>query len=131
MYGYTGTAVLCNDYSDDLNYSNYFALFDTCTRQVNIWERAKRRRYQVHTLTGGHGASGGYDGLNYMLILHGDAGPLGTYPILSKLPDKFSRFLYEFHDFRFERLELPPLPDDRSDFDVHGALSPEQVTGNR
>ncbi len=27
---------------------------------------------------------------------------LGIYPILSVLPDKFARFLFEFHAFRFE-----------------------------
>jgi hypothetical protein len=37
------------------------------------------------------------------------------------------RFLYEFHDFRFDSLDLPPLPADRSDFDVHGALKTHQV----
>ena len=52
---------------------------------------------------------GGYDALNHMLIVHGHAGKLGEYPILSKLPDKFARFLYEFHDFHFQRLHLPPL----------------------
>jgi hypothetical protein len=41
-----------------------------------------------------------------------------------------SRFLYEFHDYRFLSLDLPPLPADRSDFDVHGALEDEQVTQN-
>ncbi len=43
------------------------------------------------------------------------------------LRDKFARFLYEFHAFRFESLDLPPLPADRSDFDVHGALDDEQI----
>ena len=47
---------------------------------------------------------------------------MGIYPILSVLPDKFARFLFEFHSVRFESLDLPPLPADRSDFDVHGAL---------
>jgi hypothetical protein len=37
---------------------------------------------------------------------------------------------YEFHDYRFLSLDLPPLPADRSDFDVHGALEDEQVTHN-
>ena len=70
---------------------------------------------------------GGYDALNHMLILHGHAGKLGEYPILSKLPDKLARFLYDFHNFHFQRLKLPPLPADRSDFDVHKALAPHQV----
>jgi hypothetical protein len=43
------------------------------------------------------------------------------------LPDKFARFLYEFHDFRFESLDLPLLPADRSAFDAHGALDDSQV----
>ncbi len=43
------------------------------------------------------------------------------------LPDKFARFLFEFHAFRFESLELPPLPADHSDFDVHGSLEHDKV----
>ena len=57
----------------------------------------------------------------------GMAGLLGTYPILSVLPDKFARFLFEFHSGRFETLDLPTLPDDRSQFDVHGALKDDKV----
>ena len=52
---------------------------------------------------------------------------LGTYEILSVLPDKFARFLFEFHVHRFESLNLPFLPADRSDFDVHGALLDDKV----
>ena len=43
------------------------------------------------------------------------------------LPDKFARFLFEFHSVRFESLNLPPLPADRSNFDVHGALEDDKV----
>ena len=87
----------------------------------------------MHTLVGGGGQHGGYYALDYRRIKHGDAGNLGNYPILSYLPDKFARFLarYEFHAFRFESLDLPPLPADRSDFDVHGALKDEQVRVQR
>ncbi len=56
-----------------------------------------------------------------------EAGKLGDYPILAVLPDKFARFLFEFHDFRFASLDLPHLPADRIDFDVYGALENEQV----
>ncbi len=59
--------------------------------------------------------------------MRGEAGKLGNYPMLAVLLDKLTRFLYEFHDFRFMSLELPHLLADRSDFDVHGALSDEQV----
>ncbi len=37
--------------------------------------------------------------------------------------DEFHAFLYEFYALRFEILNLSPLPADRSDFDVHGALN--------
>jgi hypothetical protein len=76
-------------------------------------------RHIVRTLVGSRGQHGGFDALDYRKIKHGDAGELGNYSILSVLPDKFARFLYEFHDFRFQSLDLPPLPADRSDFDVH------------
>ena len=84
----------------------------------------KVRRYIVHTLVGGGGQQGGFDALDYRKIKHCDAG---KYDILSVLPDKFARFLNEFHDFRFSGLDLPPLPADRSDFDVHGAIDNDQV----
>ena len=60
--------------------------------------------------------------------MRGDAGKLEKYDILAFLPDKVARFLYEYHDFRFQSLDLPPSPHDRSDFDLHAALKPEQVT---
>jgi hypothetical protein len=41
--------------------------------------------------------------------------------------DKFARFLFEYHSHRFESLDLPQLPADRSDFDVHGALLDDKV----
>jgi len=82
----------------------------------------------VHTLVGGRGQHGGFDALDYRKIRHGNAGKLGTYDILSVLPDKFARFLFEFHAHRFESLDLPFLPADRSDFDVHGALLDDKVT---
>ena len=97
--------------------------------RINIWERAKKRKHLVHILQGGRGNKGGYDALNHMLIIHGDAGHLGKYPVLSLLPDKFVRFLYEFHHSLFQRLDLPPLPHDRSDIDVHRLLSaPQKIT---
>ena len=70
---------------------------------------------------------GGFDALDYRRIKQGDAGKLGNYPILSVLPDKFARFLFELHGFRFESLDLPLLPADRSDFDVHGAREDDKV----
>ena len=81
----------------------------------------------MHTLVGGGGQRGGFDALDYRKIKQGDAGKLGNYPILAYLPDKFARFLYEFHSYRFESLDLLPLPADRSNFDVHGALEDDQV----
>ena len=85
------------------------------------------RRHIVHTLVGGGGQDGGFDALDYRKIKQGNAGKLGTYEILSVLPDKFARFLFEFHAHRFESLDLPFIPADRSDFDVHGALLDDKV----
>jgi hypothetical protein len=59
-----------------------------------------------------------------------DARKLGYYLILFVLPDKFARFLYEIHVFRFDSLDLPPLLAERNGFDVHGALEDAQVTQN-
>ena len=81
----------------------------------------------MHTLVGGGGQEGGFDALDYRKIKHGDAGKLGKYDIFSVLPDKIARFLYGFHDFLFSRLDLPPLPADRSDFDLHGAIDNDKA----
>jgi hypothetical protein len=64
---------------------------------------------------------------DYRKIKHGNAGPLGTYDILSMMTYKFARFLFEFQSVRFESLDLPILPDDRSDFDVHCAIKDDKV----
>ncbi len=71
-----------------------------------------------------------HDALRQENILKGDAGKLGEYDIISFLPDKVDRFLYEYHDNIFQRLDLPPIPEDRSKFDAHAALKPEQVVHN-
>ena len=49
------------------------------------------------------------------------------YIILFTKDDKFARFLFEYHSGRFETLDLPIIPDDRSQFDVHGALEDDKV----
>ena len=84
----------------------------------------------MHTLVGGGGQHDGYDALDYRKIKQGSAGPLRNYPILSMLRDKFARFLLEFHAYRFKSLDLPLLPADRSDFNVHGAREDDKVTNN-
>ena len=81
----------------------------------------------MQTLVGGRGQHGGFDALCYRKIKQGNAGPFGTYAILFVLPDKFAKFLFEFHSVRFESLDLPILPDDQSQFDVHGALEDDTV----
>ncbi len=50
-------------------------------------------------------------------------------PMLSFLccPIKSLGFCVEFHSVRFESLDLPILPDDRSQFDVHCALEDDNV----
>jgi hypothetical protein len=91
---------------------------------------AKSKWHIVHTSVGGGSQDGGNDALDYRKIKQGSAasaGPLGNYPILSVLPDKFVRFLFEFNAHQFESLDLPMLPADRNDFDVHGALEDDKV----
>jgi len=65
--------------------------------------------------------------LEWESILHGNAGELGDYKELTVLPDKIARYLYEFHAECYASHGLPPLPDDRSDTNVHGILKPPQV----
>jgi hypothetical protein len=94
---------------------------------INIWNRAKIRRFLIHSLAGGGSHSLGYHAFIWETILHGSAGEFGEYTILKCLPDKIARFLYEYHDSDYVSLDLPPLQLDRSDTDVHGVLKPYQV----
>jgi hypothetical protein len=85
------------------------------------------RRHIVHTLVGGGGQHGGFDALDYRKIKQGNAGPSGTYAILSVLSDQFARFFFEFHFVRFEGLDLLILPDDWIQFYVHCTLEDDKV----
>jgi hypothetical protein len=49
------------------------------------------------------------------------------YAVLSVLPDKITRFLYEYHDTSYTSLGLPPILMDMSGISVHGILRPDQV----
>jgi hypothetical protein len=60
-------------------------------------------------------------------ITHGNAGEFGKYAVLKTLPDKIARFLYEYHNGDYLSKNLPPLPIDRSDIDVHGILQGYEV----
>ena len=52
---------------------------------------------------------------------------MGKYAVLSVLPDKIARFLYEYHDTSYTSLALPAIPLDRSNVSVHSILRPDQV----
>jgi hypothetical protein len=95
--------------------------------RINIWNRAKVRRFITHFLAGGGTHNRGYHALRWEMILHGNAGEMGKYAVLSVLPDKIARFLYEYHDTSYTSLGLPPIPLYRSDISVHGILRPDQV----
>jgi hypothetical protein len=94
---------------------------------INIWNRAKIRRFSTHKLVGGGTHNRGYHAFRWETILHGNAGELGKYAVLSVLPDKIARFLYEYHDTSYPSLGLPPIPLDRSNISVHGILQQQQV----
>jgi hypothetical protein len=45
------------------------------------------------------------------MILHGNAGKMGKYAVLSMMPDEIACFLYECHDdTSYTFLGLPALP---------------------
>ena len=46
------------------------------------------QRFITHSLAGGGSHNLGYHALRWEMILHGNAGELGTYAVLSVLPDK-------------------------------------------
>ncbi len=66
--------------------------------RINIWNRAKVRRFITHFLAGGGTHNRGYHALRWEMILHGHAGEMGKYAVLSVLPDQIARSLYEYND---------------------------------
>ena len=46
----------------------------------------------------------------------------GAYKIRSVLPDKLGRYFFEYHAESHARLDIPALPEDRSQMNVHGML---------
>jgi hypothetical protein len=78
--------------------------------RINIWNCAKVRRFITLSLAGGGSHNMCYHGLRLDMILHGNAGELGKYAVLSVLPDKIAHFLYEYHDTSYTFLGVPPIP---------------------
>jgi hypothetical protein len=98
--------------------------------RINMWTLAKVRRFLSHRLCSRirDDHPQGYAALDRESILHGNAGELGDYKELAVLPDKIARYLYEFHAECYASHGLPPLPDDRSNTNVHRILKPPEVT---
>ncbi len=67
--------------------------------RINMWTRAKERRFLTHRLCSRilYDEPQGYAALDWEKILHGHAADLGEYKELAVLPDKIARYLYEFH----------------------------------
>ena len=97
--------------------------------RINMWTRANELSFLVHRLCSRikDDQPQGYAAVDWESILHGNAGELGDYKELAVLPDKIARYLYEFHADSYSSHNLPSLPVDRSDTDVHGILKPPQV----
>jgi hypothetical protein len=96
--------------------------------ECNIWARAKRRRDITHQFSGGGKQNLGYAAIRWQLTLQGAAPGLGAYREITVLAEKTAKFLFEYHHDIFQSLNLPHLPNDRSQIDVHKMLSPLQVS---
>jgi hypothetical protein len=101
---------------------------DDCSGiRCQIWERAKKRTLITHRLAGGGGHNLGYDALPWDMILHGNCGKYGQYKVISFLPDKIARYLFEFDSELYASHILPAIPDDPSEVSIHSLLNPQQV----
>ena len=79
-------------------------------------------------VAGGGGHNLGYDALPWDMIFHGNCGPkYGQYKVISFLPDKIARYLFEFDSESYTSHNLPEIPDDPSEQSIHGLLDPQQV----
>ena len=95
--------------------------------RCQIWERGKKRSHMTHRFAGGGGHNLGYDALPWESILHGDCGKYGQYKVISFLPDKIARDLFEFDSALYASHNLPEIPDDPSEISIHSLLQPVQV----
>ena len=95
--------------------------------RTQMWMRAMKRSLMTHRLSGGGAHNLGYDALRWENILHGDCGEYGRYHDLSVLPDKIARYLFEFDSELYASLNLPAIPEDRSQVNIHALMNPPQV----
>jgi hypothetical protein len=96
--------------------------------ECNIWERAKRRRDIIHHFAGGGKENIGFAAIKWQMILHGNVPGMGDYRELAVLPEKTAKFLFEYKGHLFQSLNLPHLPSDRSEINVHGMLDAGHVS---
>jgi len=94
--------------------------------RTQMWMRAMKRSLMTHRLSGGGAHNLGYDALRWENILHGDCGEYGRYHDLSVLPDKIARYLFEFDSELYASLNLPAIPEDRSQVNIHALMNPPQ-----
>ena len=66
----------------------------------------------------------GYVAAPWESILHGKCGEYGACKIRSVLPDKLGQYFFasEYHAESYASLDIPALPEDRSQMNVHGML---------
>ena len=86
-----------------------------------------KRSLMTHRFYGGGAHNLGYDALRWENILHGDCREYGRYHDLSVLPDKIARYLFEFDSELYASLNLPAIPEDRSQVNIHALMNQPQV----
>ena len=97
--------------------------------QCNIWARARRRRDITHTLRSGGDGGKGWGALRWQETI-GAGGVnvrFGTHRQLPFLAKKIANFLHEYFDYLFPSLDLPPLPVQPSNVDIHAMLKPIHI----
>ena len=95
--------------------------------RCNIWARAQRRREITHHLRGGGDHNIGWGALRWQEMVGTDEVKFGKHRELRYLPKKIANFLHKFRGDDFPSLQLPLLPSDRSQLDVHSMLRPVDI----
>ena len=67
----------------------------------------------------------GYDAFPWEMIVHGNCWEYRRYSKLAVLPDKVSRYLFEFDSQNYTSLNLPAIPDDEPN--IQCLMTPEQI----
>ena len=95
--------------------------------RCNIWALARPRREITHKLRAGGNHQIGWWALMWQDMVSTNEVHFDVHQVLRYLPKRKANFLHEYYSEHFPSLNLPPLPSDWSQIDVHAMLEPFDI----